>query len=308
MAPPTRSSRRTVLKGLAVAGPLLLCGCGRQADRPVGGPTLGGAVASTLLPERSRVLHYGRGPNRYGELTAPEGAPPPGGWPVAVLLHGGFWRTGFGPDLMVDLARSLVADGWASWNVQYSAVGDRDGGWPGTFRDVAAAIDHLAEVDDPPLDRSRVLAVGHSAGGHLALWAASRPGQPAEAPGAGPSVAVGAVAALAPITDLLDCVVDDLGEGACRDLMGVRPREDLGRYLLASPIERLPSGVPTLLAHGARDRVVPVRQSRRYLARATQAGERPDLLVVENAGHFDPVFAGRPAWQRVRERLPDLLA
>ena len=149
-----------------------------------------------------------------------------------------------------------------------------------------------------------MIAIGHSAGGHLALWAAGRPGLPPGASGAEPAVRIAAVVSQAGVTDLLGCVQADTGDGACVDFMGARPGDDLERYLLASPIERLPSGVPTLLVHGDRDLIVPAAQSVRFAVRANEVGESPELLIVEGADHFSPIQASHDAWRLVRERLP----
>lgn len=304
---PNDVTRRFLLGGLALGGPLFLLSCAdgnaRIAESGSAPDEAPPPTTSPRISADTRVLAYGNGPDRFGHLDLPPGDPPASGWPVAVLIHGGFWRQQFSIDLMFGLARSLIGDGWATWNIQYSAVGDGGGGWPGTFLDVAAAIDHLRLIDDVSLDRSRVLAVGHSAGGHLALWAAGRPGQPPDAPGSDPGVPITTVVSLAGVTDLLACVNEDLGAGACPDLMGTQPREDLGRYLLASPIERLPSRVPTVLVHGDRDDVVPVTQSERFVTRSQEAGEEPTLLVIEGADHFSPIDASHTAWQRSRQAL-----
>ena len=122
-------------------------------------------------------VRYGPHPSQYGVLSLPNS---PGLWPVAVVIHGGFWRTAYGADLGADLADDLVRHGFAAWNVEYRRVGEDPerggGGWPATFDDVARAIDYLAELEDPRLDLDDVTLIGHSAGGHLALWAASREG------------------------------------------------------------------------------------------------------------------------------------
>ena len=129
---------------------------------------------------------YGRTRSQYAVLELPPGAGP---FPVAVLLHGGFWRVGFNRTLMNPLALDLLGRGWAVWNLEYRRLGigwGGGGGWPETFADVAAGIDALADLRAAPLDLARVFAIGHSAGGQLALWSGARPGLPAGAPGAAP--------------------------------------------------------------------------------------------------------------------------
>ena len=138
---------------------------------------------------------YGERGDQFGELTRPQGREPP--WPVAVLIHGGYWRAKYDLRLQDPLVPDLAGRGWAVWNLEYRRLGWRSrGGWPATFEDVAAGIDHLGRVD-APLDLARVVAIGHSAGGHLALWAAARRGLPAGAPGAEAAVRAGAAVAQA---------------------------------------------------------------------------------------------------------------
>ncbi len=129
----------------------------------------------------SARFRYGPGPSQVAELHLPQSRP----CPVVVLVHGGFWRVPYGRPLMAPLARGLAARGFAAWNIGYRRVGERGGGWPGTFADAAAAVDALADLArEHGLDLDRVASVGHSAGGHLALWTAARPGLPDGAPGA----------------------------------------------------------------------------------------------------------------------------
>ncbi|MEA2475186.1 MAG: hypothetical protein QOE06_3101, partial [Thermoleophilaceae bacterium] len=148
---------------------------------------------------------------------------------------------------MRPLCADLARHGWAAWNVEYRRVGREGGGWPATFADVATAIDRLASLD-APLDLSRVAALGHSAGGHLALWAATRAGLPAGAPGSDPSVRVtAAVAALTAVSDLEASRSLYTPGGAVFDLMGCTPEADPdGRYALGNPLRRLPLRVPLL--------------------------------------------------------------
>lgn len=232
---------------------------------------------------RPESIRYGSHPSQLCELFLPEKpARPP--FPVAVFIHGGFWRQRYGRDLQRPLAEDLTGRGWAAWNVEYRRVGG-DGGWPGTFDDVGAAIDALADVD-APLDRSRVIAVGHSAGGHLALWAAARPALPPGAPGAAPRVPLSAAASQGGAVDLDAVARLGLSNGAALDLLGGAPADVPERYELGSPARRLPLGVPLLLLHGEQDDDVPVEISRSFAAAAQAAGD-DCTLVARPGGHFD---------------------
>jgi acetyl esterase/lipase len=167
------------------------------------------------------VEAYGPGADRFGELWRPAGDGP---WPVVVLLHGGFWRAQRTLELMRPLAADLAGRGFAAWNLEYRRVGQPGGGWPGTCEDVAAGLDHLARLAGrEPLDLDRLVVAGHSAGGHLALWSASRAGLPAGAPGAGPLVAPRLVVSLAGVCDLHAGAAGGIGEGAVAEFLGASP-------------------------------------------------------------------------------------
>jgi acetyl esterase/lipase len=218
------------------------------------------------------VEAYGPGADRFGELWRPAGDGP---WPVVVLLHGGFWRAQRTLELMRPLAADLAGRGFAAWNLEYRRVGQPGGGWPGTCEDVAAGLDHLARLAGrEPLDLDRLIVAGHSAGGHLALWSATRPGLPAGAPGAGPLVAPRLVVSLAGVCDLHAGAAGGIGEGAVAEFLGATPDQAPERYRLASPLARLPLGVAQLLIHGDADPRVPVEQSRRRPRRAGRAARR----------------------------------
>jgi acetyl esterase/lipase len=204
---------------------------------------------------------YGSDPSQFGELT--------GEGPVAVLIHGGFWRDRYDLRLEDALVADLAARGWAAWNIEYRRLGS-GGGVPETLDDVAAAIDFLAELD---VDRSKVVAIGHSAGGHLAAWAATRED---------PRVAVTAVVAQAGVLDTRRAFELGLSDGVAR------------HFLDASPIERLPLGVPALLTHGGRDEIVPLEISQRF-AEASGA----TLIVEPEEDHFGHLDPANPLWQAV---------
>ena len=244
----------------------------------------------------TRTVHrYGAHPDQHAELVRPAAGGP---LPVAVLVHGGFWREPYDRSLMDALCDDLARAGWAAWNVEYRRL--PTAGWPGTFEDVAAAVDALADIEgDAQLNLRRTVAIGHSAGGHLALWAAARHRLPDGAPGSAPRVLVTHAVGQAAVADLDEAVRLDLSRGAVRELLGARWRE---RLPLASPSELLPLGLPQLLVHGAADEDVPVDVARRYADRARAAGDDVRLAVEPGVGHFehlDPTSSARahvPAW------------
>ncbi|HLM09707.1 MAG TPA: alpha/beta hydrolase [Thermoleophilaceae bacterium] len=218
---------------------------------------------------------------------------------MAILIHGGFWRARYGLELERRLAADLVRRGWAAYNLEYRRLGLLSrGGYPATFDDVAAGIDALADVE-ARLDVGRVVAIGHSAGGHLALWAASRAGQPGDAPGAGPRIVLAGAVAQAGVVDLREAARRGLSGGVTERLLGGSPTERPERFELASPIERLPLGVPQLLVHGDVDDTVPVELARGYAERARRAGDRCELAEPPGCGHFEHLDPGSAAWQEV---------
>ncbi len=201
---------------------------------------------------------------------------------------------------MTELCLDLANRGLAAWNLEYRRVGS-GGGWPETFEDIGAGVDALAGLD-APLDLERVAAVGHSAGGHLALWAASRPTLPDGAPGAQPRVRVRAAVSQAGVLDLRLAAQLAPSAEPTRALLG-DPAEHSDRYELASPRERLPLGIPQLVLHGDRDGNVSIRIATSYAAAARAAGDECELVVLSGTGHFEHIDAGSPAWHVARDWL-----
>ena len=237
--------------------------------------------------------------------------------PVVILLHGGFWKVMYTKRLMNLLAADVIDQGWAAWNLEYRRVGSfPSGGWPATFEDVAAGVDHLARMAARfRLDVGRVVTVGHSAGGHLALWAAGRsklppgaPGAPPTRPGAGEAVGLRGAVGLAPVSDLGEAARMGLGGGAAARLMGGPPERRRDRYAGADPAQLLPIGVPQVLVHGDCDGAVPVTLSRRYVERAVTAGDPAVLVELPGVGHMELIDPASAAWTATLVHLRRLLA
>jgi acetyl esterase/lipase len=272
-------------------------------------------VLSRPAPPPDLVLAYGAGPEHVADVRLPRrpaGWPPGGAQgtaprpaPLVMFLHGGFWRSAFDRAHTGPLATALAAAGFAVCVPEFRRTGQRGGGWPGTFDDVATAVDVLPSlvreaagggvISDGP-----ALLAGHSAGGHLALWAASRhhlpPGTNWHAPGG----QVRGVVALAAVSDLSGCHALGLGQGAAKALIGGGPGRYPDRYRLADPMHLLPVGCPVRLVHGAADGSVPCAMSRDYLAQARAAGDDVALDELPGAGHFDVIDPLSPWWPRVQ--------
>ncbi len=225
---------------------------------------------------------------------------------VVVVVHGGFWRQAYDLSLGRPLAADLAAAGLAAWNVEYRRVGG-GGGWPATFDDVAAAVDALAgpvqEAAGGRLPLDRVVALGHSAGGQLVAWLAARPGLPPGASGASPVVHLRGAVSQAGILDLVDAAERGVGRGAVVDLLGGRPADVPDRYALASPIVRIPIGVPVIAVHGTADASVPLRQTERF---AATSGDR--AVVLPGVDHFAVIDPTTSAWAACRAAVEEILA
>lgn len=204
--------------------------------------------------------------------------------PVVVLIHGGYWAKGYDRGLEDPVASALSAKGFAVFNIDYRPAG---GAWSDSLEDVAAAVDSLARsAHADVLDLDRVALVGHSAGGHLALWGGSRERLPAGSPGADPVVIPSLVVAQAPVADLVLAEELGLGGGAVNALLQGGPDEVPGRYAVADPAQLVASSNPTsVLLHGGDDTTVPLSVSQSYVSAAQEVGARVRLREV-SGGHF----------------------
>jgi acetyl esterase/lipase len=222
-------------------------------------------------PLSPTVHAYGPEPDQRADLRLPAGE----ARGLVVMLHGGFWRAAYGKEIMDAAAIALAGEGWAVWNVEYRRVGS-GGGWPQTFEDVAAA-----RAAAPPADQ--VVAIGHSAGGHLALLLASRG-------------LVDAAVALGGVCDLQGTADAGLSNDAAAAFMGA---SDEQAWVAADPLAQAPPPVPVTLIHGVDDDIVPVAQARAYHA---AAGTRATLVELD-CGHFEPIDPRSDAWPHVVEAL-----
>ena len=250
------------------------------------------------------VSAYGPAPEQVGELWLPHGPAP---FPVVVVLHGGCWFASVDRAYLQPLAARLASAGFAVWLPEYRRLGSPGGGWPGTFQDAAAAVDHLRVLaEGQPLDLTRVVVLGHSAGGHLALWLAARPGLPPDTPVSSPDpFPLRGVVSLAGIPDLQQASLRGVCGSAPSQLLGDDPQTTIS---LASPAERLPLNVPQRLLGGDCDGIVPPDLASGFALRAVAAGDQATARILPGANHFDLVDPTGAAWTTVLSAVRRLVA
>lgn len=254
-------------------------------------------------------IAYGNDSSQFGELRLPAGAGP---FPVAVLVHGGCWREFSAASSIAPVADALRADGIATWNIEYRRLNQPGGGWPGTYLDVGRAIDHLRGLAEPyHLDLGRVVVLGHSAGGHLAIWVAARRRLPATSPLYRPDpLPISGVVDLSGAPDMaypMPSLPTACGEDVVLAMLGGTPQTVPERYAQVSAIDMLPLGVPQALIWGALDDQVPLSLAERYVAAARKAGDRVQFVVDSTAGHFEPASPRSRLWPAVHGAVRGLL-
>jgi len=256
------------------------------------------------VPPGGQRFPYGSNPFQFGELRLPQGRGP---HPVAIVIHGGCWYSEYDLDQLGNFNARLTELGVATWSLEYRRIGNPGGGWPGTFADVAQGADHLRRLARTyPLDLNRVIVIGHSAGGQLALWLAARRRLPATSSLYDKNpLPIRGVVSLAGVTDLKKFRPN------CRDavtkLLGGSPQEVAERYQQTSPIELLPLGVEQRLILGAVDEIVPAELGKSYQTAARNKGDRVELTLVAGAGHFDLIAPQSFAWPAVVGAIRSLL-
>lgn len=279
-----------------------------------------GAVSAACSPGpkedavKRQKYQYGEDPSQWGELFLPEVAAPKG---VVVVIHGGYWRSQYGAELGEPLAKDLAAHGMAAWNLEYRRAGN-GGGWPNTFADVLCGIDKLGELAvEHGLGLDRVVALGHSAGGHLAVWAAGR-GRLAGlgAPDADRqltrrgnddgAVQLTGVVSQSGLLNLAAAERLNLSNGAVSNFLGGSSEKYPKRHKYADPMSAVPLDVPVYAVHGTEDDTVPVSQSETYAGAAKAAGAPVQLLKVPG-DHFALIDPKAPAYRKCRELVQQLL-
>ena len=277
------------------------------AQRPAAAPITFQAVAALTAPPPTLREAYGTDSLQFGELRLPRG---PGRFPAIVLVHGGCWLSQYDYRYLSAMAQTLADSGYAVWTIEFRRVGNPGGGWPNTFLDVARATDHLRELAKRfPIDTNRVVAVGHSAGGQLALWLPTRRHLGADSPLYVKSpLRVRGVLSVDGITDM-GAFARAKGTGcnaATSRLMGGMPDSVPERYAQVDPIARVPLGVPSRLLYGYLDQIVTMDQARSFAARAHAAGDESQWTLLETSGHFDAVSPASSVFQHVLDELRSL--
>jgi acetyl esterase/lipase len=235
-------------------------------------------------------LAYGAGPQQFVELWLPKGDRP---HPVILMIHGGCWLSELpGLELMDPLAEALKAHGYAVWNIEYRRIGAQGGGYPATFQDAMAASEKLREAAPRyHLDLAHVVAVGHSAGGHLAMWLQARARVPAGSPlHGGDPLKLRGVVSLAGILDLKGYREDGApcgGAPTIDGITGAADRKGQDVYADTAPQAMLPIGGHVFVVAGGVDRIVPDHWRASYVAAARAAGDKPGTLTIPEAGHFE---------------------
>ncbi|MBS0288344.1 MAG: alpha/beta hydrolase [Proteobacteria bacterium] len=272
-------------------------------------------TASNILQipykEADYRIPYGEQPRQFGDLRLPNTKGP---YPVVVIIHGGCWLSRMANvNFMSPLSEALTKKGYATWNIEYRAADSNGGGWPGTFQDVGNAVDFLRKLAPKyNLDLTKVIILGHSAGGHLALWAAARHKLPKNSEvGSQDPLIVKGVISLAGPGDLRTYI--PLGERVCKNntifkmLVGATPDLVNQRISQVSPFELLPTGVKQIVITGDNDKGVPPALGEQYVNSAKQKGDDATFMLGKDSAHYESVAPGSHMWPMVEIAVDNLL-
>jgi acetyl esterase/lipase len=247
-------------------------------------------------------IHYGQDPSQFGDLWLPDQHGPR---PVVVFFHGGWWKSEYDLGYAGCLCAALKREGIAVWSVEYRRVGSTGGGWPMTFLDAAAGCDFVSTLaKDHPLDLSRMVTMGHSAGAHLAFWIAGRHhiGPDSEVFLPKRQVNVRAAISLAGAVDLRltinlsgDSIFAHDREEVYR-LMGGRPDDLPKRYQAGNPGDLLPFQAPQILIQGTYDDQIPPDLPAQWAEKSRRLGSHATVKIIPGADHFDLVDPTTSSW------------
>jgi acetyl esterase/lipase len=290
-------------KPLALLFGLALAACAVSQTIPPAGRGPDGLMAWPDLLERPRpqpsaTISYGTDPLQVVDLYLPDGDGP---HPTVIMVHGGCWQSEIADrTIMSWIAGDLTRRGVAVWNIDYRGV-DRGGGNPTTFWDVGYAVDMLPQYAERyKLDLSRIVAVGHSAGGHLALWAAGRPRLPRGSVLRPPNPQrIHAVISLGGLPDLEEAAIPP-GSGCGTEVIA---RLTDGDFEETSVPRLAPLGIPQVLINGLQDRIIPVRYAHNYAAKMRAAGDDVRVRMIESTGHVELIAPGTAAWAAAVEEI-----
>jgi acetyl esterase/lipase len=254
-------------------------------------------------------ISYGPDSLQYGELRIPEG---PGPYPVAIVIHGGCWLSIANLHIMDHFCGELTKEGIATWNLEYRRVDSPGGGWPGTFNDIGRGVDHVRALSEKyDLDLSRVVVVGHSSGGHLALWAGARHrvAKDSEVYTENPLKPAGVVSLAGPadLRRMVERSIAVCGGDVINTLLGGSFEEVPGHYRNASPIALLPVGVEQFVIYGSDDPAVPPELGQAYVDADKSLGESIGLIVIPNASHFELIAPWTSSWPIVEASVKSLM-
>lgn len=260
-------------------------------------------IFSTPAPAPDVRLTYGEERDQFAELRLPRGVSVSRPFPLVIVIHGGYWLAEYGLDHITHLCASLTEHGIATWCIEYRRLGNEGGGWPGTFLDIAKAADYLPGIAEQyNLDLQRVTALGHSAGGQLALWLAARH-RISECSVLFQSnpLRINKTISLSGINDLQECwerkLFDDTN--VVEHFMAGSPAAVPERYQVCCPAQLLPSGIQQVLFHGDHDPFVPLSLSENYYRRAKEQGDDVSFTVLPGAGHFEVVDPQSREWRQI---------
>lgn len=269
-------------------------------------------IQTRVAPAADERIAYGNDPSQFGDLRLPKSTGPS---PLVIVLHGGWWHSEADLAYLGHLAAALTGEGVATWNVEFRRIGKTGGGWPATFLDVVAAADYVPTLANRfPIDPTRVVALGHSAGGHLAMWLAARHRIPRDSPiYRAPALSLCGAISIAGAVDLRMAQLLGFRDGfenrlVVEDLLGGNPHEVPERYAAASPADLLPLGIPQVLLHGTADDIAPIEIAESYVRRARALGDHATFVRIAQADHFDPIDPESRAFAYARDAAKDLVA